>query len=604
LRAELAARETTAKLDVGELDFLIDVSEMGQSGPQALRVLLERCIKTLDCEAAAFVSPERDLTVIVQRDVAAPEANAEVVDRTRRNLLAWAQLNDRPMVVNRVGETAGAAPYKILSCPVRSDPNELTGLIALFRPSTGQNFERRDVHLLEFLCRRAVSLLAVGNDTLTGLATRQMFEADIAEITAVNSRGAGGTAASLVSEPFTGAMLQINIDRLQAVNDTFGLDAGDAVLREIADCIRPIVSGTGFASRLSGDRFGIYLPDADGASGCRLAQQLLDAVAAHTVKFGGDEIPLSVSIGVAARQRGLASAAELFAATGASATEARRQGGSRFALYRPGAARSPLEARELAAAARLRGALTASQFVLLAQPIVPFAAADKAAGYEVLIRLPDEKGILLAPDQFLSVARRCGLALGVDTWVFSELLRRLEAHGDVLAELPVGIAVNVSEQSMLSPNYVNTVVAGIARSTLPGSAFSFEIAEAAAVGNLDAAEAFIEIIRGTGARVALDKFGSGLTSFAQLRRLQVDYLKIGGDLVRGMVDDRHLESMVYGLAKAAESLEMPTVAEQVENEAVAAKLQAMGFVYGQGFAFGRPAALNDLLADGSARIAL
>jgi EAL domain-containing protein (putative c-di-GMP-specific phosphodiesterase class I) len=155
--------------------------------------------------------------------------------------------------------------------------------------------------------------------------------------------------------------------------------------------------------------------------------------------------------------------------------------------------------------------------------------------------------------------------------------------------------VNVSEQSLLSPHYASTIVTGIAASGLPAGVFSFEIAEAVAVGNVDAAAAFIEKVRGAGARVALDGCGSGLTSFAQLGRLEVDYLKVAGDLIRGIAGDRHLESMVFGLAKAAESLGLPAVAEQVENAAVADSLRAMGFVYGQGFHFGRPAAIATLI---------
>jgi EAL domain-containing protein (putative c-di-GMP-specific phosphodiesterase class I) len=154
---------------------------------------------------------------------------------------------------------------------------------------------------------------------------------------------------------------------------------------------------------------------------------------------------------------------------------------------------------------------------------------------------------------------------------------------------------------MLSPQYAATVAAGIDASSMPGSAFSFEISESAAVSNVDAAEAFIEGIRSTGARVALDGFGNGLSSFAQLRRLRVDYLKVAGDLVRGLVEDRHVESMVLGLVRAAESLEMPIVAEQVENDAIADRLREMGFVYGQGFHFGRPAGIAALVdrKDGS-----
>ncbi len=594
--ADSAPQEPRPSLGNSELEFLIGVAEIDATGTAGLRQLLDRCMETLNCVAAAFVSPDPSLTVIVQRDQDL-DKNADVVERTRRHLLAWAQLNNRPMVVNRVGSSPGAAPFKILSCPVRSESNELTGLIALFRAATVQNFERRDVHLLEFLCRRVVGLLTPRSDPLaeTGTVTRAALEAFMAGEAERAGYGLEPGTEAITPGGRDGALLQINIDRLQAVNDEYGLDAGDAVIRELAACLKRHLEPTAVAMRLSGDRFAVFLPGVTAAQAGNAADTLLEDIARSEVGYRDARIPLSVSIGIAVRDDSLADPGELIAAAGTAMEEARRDGGNRYAIYRSDSMGSPQNANASIAAAKLREALDASQFALLAQPIVALANPAVTAGYELLIRLPDSTGALLSPDRFMSVAERYRLMLGVDTWVFAEMLRSVEPFAETLGELPVGVAVNVSAQSLQSPNYLETIVAEIARSRLPGSAFSFEISEADALAHLDAAETFIDRIRGAGAKTALDGFGVGLSSFAQLRRLNVDYVKIGGELIRDMAHDRHLESTVLGLAKAAESLGIPTVAEQVENQALADKLAGMGLVYGQGFAFGRPAALSELL---------
>ena len=586
-----AQSEATAirqqRLEGSELDLLIGVSEIDSAGPDALRRLLEHSIQSLDCKAAAFVAPDPSLTCIVQKNACDLDTNGDVIDKTRRHLLAWAQLNNRPMIVNKVSDATGTAPYKILSCPVRADAENVAGLIALFRSADGQNFDRRDVDLLEFLCRRAVRLLQKSVDPLTGLVGRDAFDAALESV-------------SIDSESESGAVLQLTIDRLQAVNDAYGLETGDEVIRAVSRCIVETAPDTAVSCRLSGDRFAVFLPDADEPSATASAQQILARVAEQPVCAGGEPVPVSISAGIAMQRAGVGTPSELIAASGAAAAESRRAGGNRFLIYSDSSANSPGAAQELIAAAQLRRALSSSQFELMVQPIVSLSAEPKRVGFEVLIRLLDDTGARVAPDRFMAVARRYGLALGVDTWVFSELMRQLQQADELLFDLPVGIAVNVSEQSLLSPNYAQTVVTEIAASKLPGSLFSFEIAEMAAVGHPDAAEAFIDRVRATGARVALDGFGSGMTSFAQLRRLRVDYLKVSGDLIRGMSDDAHLESMVKGLGRVADSLNLPTVAEQVENEALAARLRDMGFDYGQGFALGKPGPVAGILGEDAA----
>jgi len=586
LSAERASPEATATVAAGDLDFLIGVSEIEQSGPEALRALLRRCIDNMDCESAAFVSPDQDLSIIVQREDGGGECS-DFLERTRKHLLAWAQLNNRPIVVNRVGNSPGTAPYKILSCPVRDAGNEVTGLIALFRADSALNFELRDVHLLEFLCRRAVALLKRRDDVLTGLMDRKAFESRL------------DSPEDSSSEACSGALLHINIDRLQAINDAFGLDAGDDVLRQQAELIVGLLGDRGIACRLSGDRFAVFLPDSDETVATQAAEQLLDSTSRLGFVNAGRTVPVSISIGISTTSGSSGTARDLIGAAEAAGRQARQDGGNGYSVHSAVVSPATDQEGELLAAVDLREALQSSSFTLVVQPIVRFGETTSVAGFEILVRMPDDSGALLSPDGFMASARRYGLALGIDTWVFAELIRQLEAASWKRTDLLMGIAVNVSEQSLVRADYARSVLAEIARSNFPGSLFSFEISETFAASHLDAAESFVDTMRAAGCRVALDNFGSGLTSFAHLRRLNVDYLKVGGELIRDMLEDRHLESMVYGLAKSAEALQIEIVAEHVENEELAQKLIAMGFAYGQGFAFGRPEPLEQVLTSGN-----
>ncbi len=573
--------------DAQDLDFLIAVSEVTAAGKDGIRALLERCLDALGCESAAFMSPEDGQSVIVHRAAARADAGVSFVGRARRHLMAWAQLNNRPMIVNRVSQAPAVAPYKILACPVRASNRELAGLVALFRAAAAENFEQRDVQLLEFVCRRVVASLSneAAADPLASLLARSAFERSVAVNLSADSDDAAGVTP--------GVLMQIGIDRLQAINDEFGLDTGDAVIRKIVARIRTRVRDVGLLTRLSGDSFALFFAGASRAQAEDAARRLIDDIARIEIRFRSEAVPVSVSIGIALRAKASDTAATLITAAAGAIARARREGGARFVVAADHGA--PPAVVQPVAAAELRDALAADRLVLLAQPIVGFASSSTAAGYETLVRLADDGGNLLAPERFMSVARQYGMLPAIDTWVFSRLVASVAPHAAEFGSLPLGIAVNVSDASLLSPNYLETLVTEISESGLPGQMFTFEIAEAAAIANLNQTEQFIERLHETGARVALDRFGSCLASLIQLRRLRVDHLKVAGALVRAVPDDPYVEAMLLGLAQAAQSLDLPIVAEQIENEPLAEKLEAMGFGYGQGFAFGKPAAFAEVL---------
>ena len=248
------------------------------------------------------------------------------------------------------------------------------------------------------------------------------------------------------------------------------------------------------------------------------------------------------------------------------------------------------------AAASLRQALQTGEFRLQAQPIVDlYHEPSGVLGYEVFVRMRDASGELVSPEKFGAAADRYGLMGALDRWVVAATVRAMQDSKKRVTELPLGIAINVSAQSLSAPDFPAFVLGEIKAAGLPPELFCFELKESAAVNRIEDTERFIAALTDSGCHVSLDDFGTGLSSLAHLKRLKVSYLKIDGSLIRRVLDDIHAESLVRGLAKAAQTLGVLTVAEHVESDAVAKKLRQLEVDLAQGYFFGHPAPLARML---------
>jgi diguanylate cyclase (GGDEF)-like protein len=567
------------------LPLLLAVDEDAE-GPSALQRLVAHCVENLNCISGAFLVPEKNLSVIARREVAESTEAAQLLDRTQKHLLAWVQLNNRPMVVNRVGAEAGMAPFKILSCPVRDPQNRVTGLMALFRAGAAPNFEVRDVRILEFMTRKAMSILNSQHDALTGLTNPLIFERRVRQ-----HLGAG-------KEHDSSPMLFVDIDRLQLINDAFGFKAGDEVIQRLAELIRGRLGADDLACRIGGDRFAAFLPMRTEADAREMATTLIDAMANLGYLKGADAVPVSISVGIATVAQGQRDFAHLLAAAELACKRAQDAGRSRLEVYAADAALSPHRESELVAAASLKQALQNSEFRLLAQAIVDlYNDPGRLLGYEILVRMRDSSGALVSPDKFIAAAERYGLMAAVDRWVVAATVRTLQPYKDQLGELPLGIALNVSAQTLAAPDFPAFALAEINAAGLPPGSF----AEAHGGGRRQPDGRYRAVHRcatDAGCHVSLDDFGTGLSSLAHLKRLKVSYLKIDGSLIRRVLEDIHAESLVRGLAQAAQTLGIPTVAEHVESAAIAGSSSSGRLA--QGYFYGHPMPLTKALGGSDA----
>ena len=576
-----SANAADTNADNEGLELLLSVDEAGQLDSGALVELLRHCIQHLGCVLGALLVPDKNLLVSCAADESV--SGATILDRTQKHLLAWAQLNNRPMVVNRVAGAGGVAPYKILSCPIRDVHTRVIGLVALFRTATAEDFELRDIRILEFVSRKTVAILASQHDSLTGLVNRLIFER---RTQALLDAGSGGHS-----------LLYVDIDHLEAINEAFGFQAGDEVIQRVADMIRRAAGAAAVVCRVGGDRFAAMLPRSDLAAALEIGKRVLAATAQLGYVRGVDAVQVGVSIGaveIAAREERIA---HVIAAAELACKRAKQQGGGRVEIAQEHAIATTGGDRQSLAAATLQDAFRDNDFRLEAQPIVGLCARPgEAVGYELLVRMRNSSGALIAPEKFFDAAERYDLLPALDRWVLCSAIEALRPHSADVASAPYCFTLNVSAQSLATRKYATFALEQIADAGLPPAAFCFELKESTAVNHVAAAEVLIRELTSAGCKIALDNFGSGLSSLAHLKRLPVNYLKIDGRFVRRIAEDRIAESIVSGLARAARTLGVGAIAEHVENPLTADKLRELDVDFGQGYHFGRPQALASLLA--------
>ncbi len=559
------------------VELLLSVDEHGREDASALRALLRHSVHELGCITGALLVPDKHLEMVWTED---GSERSQLLDRTQKHLLAWAQLNNRPMVVNR-GAGGGEAPYKILSCPLRDPHGRVAGLVALFRAGTAEDFAERDVRILEFVGRRTIAILQSEYDALTGLTNRFIFE----------------RRAQRVLDAGPAALLYVDIDKVATINEAFGLSAGDEVIRLVGGLVQQAAGASALVSRISGDRFAVVVPECTLAAAGDVGAAILDATGRLGYLRGAEALPVSVSIGAVAGAEGVR-LAHLLAAAELACKRAKRAGGGTFEAMEDAGTLAPTTTRQWLAAADLDDALKSNQFQLEAQPIVGLRARSaETVGYELLARMRGLSGELAAPDKFLGACAEYGLLPALDRWALYSAVEMLRPHAQALAGSPVFFALNVSAQSLENRKYAAFALDTLTGAGLPPSLFTFELKEAAAVANLAAAEAFIRDMTAAGAKVALDDFGSGLSSLAYLKQLPVSYLKIDGLFVRRMTVDRVAESIVSAIARAARTLGLLTIAEHVESAEVAERLRELEVMFGQGFHLGRPAPFAQLLQE-------
>jgi diguanylate cyclase (GGDEF)-like protein/PAS domain S-box-containing protein len=414
------------------------------------------------------------------------------------------------------------------------------------------------------------------HDVLTGLVNRREFENRMER--ALKSAKARETSY---------ALCVLDLDQFKIVNDTCGHSAGDALLGQVGALLKSKVRWRDTLARLGGDEFGILLESCSLDEAMRTAEALREAV--RNFKFTWEErtFRLGASIGVVPISADNADVASVLSAADSACQAAKEAGRNRVHSFEENDIDLMRRRREMQWAARINNALEESRFELFRQTILPLQTNETGAHYELLLRMRDEAGKIVSPDQFMTAAERYGITPSIDRWVIENAFRWLVSEADEREKLTM-CSINLSGQSLGDDKFLPYVIDQFHRSGLDATKICFEITETAAIASFSQANRFIQALKELGCKFALDDFGTGLSSFGYLKHFPVDYLKIDGSFVKEILHDPIDREMVRSINEIGHLTGKQTIAEFAENQEIINMLQSLGVDYAQGYGVSQP----------------
>jgi len=457
---------------------------------------------------------------------------------------------------------------ELTAAPLAGDHGETSGAVVLLHDVT----ELRGI-------ARQMSYQA-SHDALTGLVNRREFERRLQEALDLARNSAQ-----------THVLCYLDLDRFKAVNDTSGHMAGDNMLREVAALVKDAVRDSDTVARIGGDEFALLLVGCPLEKANQIADDVSTAIRDYRFVWKDKIFSIGVSIGLVELGRESGGLDDVMSAADSACYVAKSQGHGIVHVY---SARDEAVARhrgEIQWLQRLQHALRDGRFVLYTQPIVAaLATTTRGPALEVLVRLLGDDGSVIVPGEFLKAAERYRLMPLLDRWVVQTTFAALGRGAFKLAP-GRSLGINISGQTLGDGQFLEFVVECLDRTGVMPTQICFEVTEAAVVANLDHARRFIDVLHGMGCTFALDDFGSGLGSFANLKTLAMDYLKIDGLYMRNLARDTVNQAMVSAMIKLARTLDFQVIAEQVEDQPSLDAARRMGMDFVQGYAIARPAPL-------------
>lgn len=443
-----------------------------------------------------------------------------------------------------------------LSYPVREQDGRIIGRILIFEDVTR---ERQTAEQLIYLAER---------DSLTGLYNRRRFEDEL-----------GRMLGDVTRHGNSGSLLFFDLDEFKYINDTFGHRAGDSMLIRVAGAVGALIRSNEVFCRLGGDEFAILMPDASELEAQSLAERIVRAVAQIPFRFEGKNLRLTCSLGIAAYPQQADSAEQLVAHADAAMYQAKEAGKNAWRSYRADLDTSREMIQRMSWNERIGRALEEDRFILHFQGIY-HTQSGALAHLEVLLRMRDEADPrqLIMPGHFIPLAEKSGQILHIDRWVLKQSIALLQAKPEIPA-----LAVNISGRSLDDPSLSHFISDELLSAKVEPRRLMIEITETSALSDLQDAQRFIEALRHTGCIICLDDFGTGFASFAYLKHIKADILKIDGLFIRDIIFERDNQVFVKAIVDVARGLGKTTVAEFVESGEIYEMLKVMGVDMVQGY---------------------
>ena len=488
----------------------------------------------------------------------------------------------------REGSSIGLANHSILvrrdgselavadtASPIHDREGKVTGAVMVFRDVTQART------LAQQLAHQAT------HDALTGLTNRRDFEQRLERV-----------LASVHADGGEHALCYLDLDRFKAINDTCGHAAGDQLLRQLSTMLQEQMRTRDTLARLGGDEFGLLLEHCPLEQACRIAEELLLAVQQFKFVWEGKVHSIGASIGVVPITAASENLSAVLRAADVACYTAKGKGRNRVYVYQAEDVEQAQRNSEMQWVARITQALEQDRFGLFCQPIAELVPHDGGrAHYEILLRMLEPDGQVIAPEAFLAAAERYNLMPAIDRWVVRQVVSWLAAQPSESEQRAAAYSINLSAASLADHAMLDFIREQLILNQVPGSMLGFEIAEATAIANLTQAAHFFHEIRNMGCRTTLDNFGSAMFSIACLDVLQMDYLKIDGNFVKDIAQNRIAQALVDAINHVAHEMSARTVAGWTESPDILGALQKIGVDHVQGYVICRPLPLAQLGAE-------
>ncbi|HYH40886.1 MAG TPA: EAL domain-containing protein, partial [Burkholderiales bacterium] len=476
--------------------------------------------------------------------------------------------------VRLVDRNGRECPIRYSHAPIRNREGRVLGMIVVFH----------DISQVRAMAQQL--LWQASHDALTGLVNRREFERRLTELIDTARQGEREHA-----------LMFMDLDNFKAVNDTCGHTAGDELLRQLTSVMLSRMRGSDTLARLGGDEFGGLLESCPFEQALRIANAMRETVREFRFVWEDKTFSVGVSIGLVPIGTDSLDPNGVMSLADACCYDAKGKGRDRVQVYRPEQGEATGKHGELQVVSQINQAFELGRFRLYRQRIAPLApGASQQANYEVLVRMIDRAGNLVPPTGFMPAAERYNLLTSIERWVISSLIEYLhnEWTSGVMPRDPAErgwYSVNLSGTSINDKSLPDFLRNLLTRYQLPAGLLCFEITETTAISNLNTAAELMHELKGMGCRFALDDFGTGMSSFAYLKYLPVDVLKIAGTFITDMATDPMDYAIVDAINRISHILGMQTVAESVEDAETLAKITALKIDYAQGYFIAQPEAM-------------
>ena len=505
----------------------------------------------------------------------------EAIDGTGYVDLDWASLcktvreNGKHILDVGLQRATGISPiFQLTLSSMRSSANESTGFILVLQDVSKERELRAE---LEHQAH---------HDPLTGVFNRFYFDMQL------NKLASDSPAAEQQH-----ALCYLDLDQFKIVNDTCGHPAGDRLLCELTQALLRKIRKDDVLARLGGDEFGIILCNISEIDARKVAKKIFSWFETAIFEHEDKVFPIRCSMGLVSFTSGKAELSKIMASADIACYSAKASGRNSLVVFSESDQAMVAHKEDMNWLPRLERALVNNEFRLVVQPIASLTNEHndyEIKHYELLLRLIDDAGNEIAPMRFIQAAERFDLMRSIDRWVIDNGCR-LVSEGAALLPSDCSFSLNLSGQSAADPELLNYIADRIDHYQINPRHLWFEITETAAISHFDNAVKLFKGLQKLGAKVALDDFGSGLSSFAYLRNLPVDLLKIDGQFVRDVATSYAAREMVRAMHHVASAMGLQTVAEFVESQDVLQILQELNIDFAQGYLIGKPVNFQSIL---------